>query len=63
MKQPETFSLPWTALSLAKLVQKLRSAQKISGEGYKPGSDFSAITALEKQVDAAIAQIEKTHVL
>ena len=53
--------LIWTALSLSKLVQQLRTVQKANGTGYKTPAGTAEAKPLEAQVDAAIAQIEKTH--
>jgi hypothetical protein len=51
----------WTALSLAKLVEQLRTVQKASGVGYKTPAALTTAQPLEAQIDAAIVQIKKTH--
>jgi hypothetical protein len=61
MNEPAKLTI-WTLHSFANLVKQLRASQKIYGEGYKPGSNFSAIRTLENEVDAAIAWTEQ-HIL
>jgi hypothetical protein len=55
--------LIWTVKELAALVQQLRTVQKASGVGYKTPAATSSAKSLEAQVDAAIAEIEKFHLL
>ena len=52
----------WTVKQLADLVLQLRTVQKANGSGYKTPAGTAAAKPLEAQVDAAIAQIEKTHI-
>jgi hypothetical protein len=60
---PDKPQLPtfWTVGALARLVKALRDTQKAGGLGYKTAAQTTAAAALEKQVDAAVAQIEKNH--
>ena len=48
-----------TPRQFAKLVKELRTVQKSSGSGYKTSTASTQATALEKQVDAEIANILK----
>lgn len=62
MSAPQAPLRIWTAKQLADLVKQLRTVQKANGTGYKTPAGNAAARPLEAQVDAAIVQIEQTHI-